>query len=142
MSSLGGLFCVYLQVDSVTDKRPVNLSIPSIHFPAAAIVSILHRLSGLLLILAFGAFLYALHFSLASPQDFDKVLAALQRPSCKIGIWILLSALAYHSCAGIRHLVMDFGLGESLKGGVLGARITLVCSVVLIVLAFFWVMSW
>jgi succinate dehydrogenase / fumarate reductase cytochrome b subunit len=129
-------------VNDVIDKRPVNLSIPSIHFPVTAIVSILHRISGLLLILAFGAFLYALHFSLASPQDFDKVVAALQRTSCKIGIWVLLSALAYHSCAGIRHLLMDLGVGETLKGGVLGARIALVCSVVLIVVTFFWVMSW
>lgn len=134
--------CIYLQVHSVIDKRPVNLSIPSIHFPVTAVVSILHRISGLLLILAFGAFLYTLHFSLASPHDFEKVIAALQRPSCKFGIWIFLSALAYHSCAGIRHLIMDLGIGESLKGGVLGAKISLICSVVLILVAGVWVMSW
>lgn len=135
-------FCIYLQVNPVIDKRPVNLSIPSIHFPVTAIVSILHRISGLLLILAFGAFLYLLHFSLASPEDFEKVVAALRRPSCQLGIWVLLSALAYHSCAGIRHLIMDVGIGESLKGGVLGAKISLACSVVLILLAGVWVMSW
>lgn len=110
--------------------------------PITAYVSILHRLSGLLLVLAFGAFLYMLHFSLASPADFDKVLAALHRPSCKLGIWALLAALAYHSCAGIRHLVMDLGIGESLKGGVLGARLALAFSVILILLAGVWVMSW
>jgi len=126
----------------VIDKRPVNLSIPSIHFPVTAIVSILHRLSGLLLILAFGAFLYLLHFSLASPHDFEKVIAMLQQPLCKIGIWIFLSALVYHSCAGIRHMVMDVGIGESLKGGALGAKLVLVISVVLILLAGVWVMSW
>lgn len=135
-------FCIYPQVSSVIDKRPVNLSIPSIHFPVTAIVSILHRISGLLLILAFGAFLYLLHFSLASLHDFEKVIAALQRPSCKFGIWIFLSALAYHSCAGIRHLIMDLGVGESLKGGVCGAKIALACSVVLIFLVGIWVMSW
>lgn len=126
----------------MTDKRPVNLSIPSIRLPITAYVSILHRLSGLLLILGFGAFLYTLHFSLASPGDFDKVVAALQRPSCKFGIWVLLSALAYHSCAGVRHLVMDLGIGESLKGGVLGAQLALVASAVLILLSAVWVMSW
>jgi len=135
-------FRIYLQVKPVIDKRPVNLSISSIHFPVAAVVSILHRLSGLLLILAFGAFLYLLHFSLASPHDFEKLLAMLQRPSCKFVFWIFLSALAYHSCAGIRHLVMDIGIGESLKGGALGAKLTLACSIALIFLAGVWVMSW
>lgn len=126
----------------MTDKRPVNLSIPSIHFPVTAIVSILHRISGLLLILAFGAFLYLLHFSLASAHDFNKVLAMLQNPGVKFGIWVLLSALAYHSCAGVRHLIMDMGVGETLKGGVLGAQLALASSVVLILLAGVWVMSW
>ncbi len=129
-------------MNSVTDNRPVNLSIPSIRLPITAYVSILHRLSGLLLIVAFGAFLYILHFSLASPHDFDKVLDVLQKPSCKFGIWVFLSALAYHSCAGVRHLIMDMGVGESLKGGVLGAQLALVCSGILILLAGVWVMSW
>lgn len=126
----------------MTDKRPVNLSIPSIRLPVTAYVSILHRLSGLVLILAFGAFLYMLHFSLASPSDFDKMVEALHRPSCKFGIWVLLSALAYHSCAGIRHLIMDMGIGEDLKGGVLGAQVALACSGALIALSALWVMSW
>jgi len=130
------------QVIRVSDKRPVNLSIPTIQLPVTAYVSILHRLSGLVLIVAFGAFLYALHYSLASPGDFDQVVAALQRTSCRVGIWVLLAALAYHSCAGVRHLLMDCGIGESLKGGVLGARLVLVASVLLMVLAFIWVKSW
>ena len=126
----------------MTDKRPVNLSIPTIRFPVTAIVSILHRVSGVILLFALGVFLYLLHFSLASPSDFAKVADIFSSLPCKLVIWALLAALIYHSCAGIRHLVMDMGVGESLKGGVLGAQIMLKVSIVLIIISFFWVMSW
>jgi len=126
----------------VTDKRPVNLSIPTIHLPVTAYVSILHRISGLVLIGAFAVFLYLLHFSLASAHDFAKVANMMKSLPCKLLIWSLLAALIYHSCAGVRHLVMDMGIGESLKGGVTGAKITLSVSALLILISFFWVMSW
>ena len=126
----------------MTDKRPVNLSIPTIHLPVTAYVSILHRISGLVLIGAFAVFLYLLHFSLASAHDFAKVANMMKSLPCKLLIWSLLAALIYHSCAGVRHLVMDMGIGESLKGGVTGAKITLSVSALLILISFFWVMSW
>lgn len=126
----------------MTDKRPVNLSIPTIHLPVTAYVSILHRISGVILIAAFAVFLYLLHFSLASPKDFAKVLGIMTSMPCKLVIWAFLAALIYHSCAGIRHLIMDMGMGESLKGGILGARLTLVTSILLIIISFFWVLSW
>ncbi|MNY70494.1 Succinate dehydrogenase cytochrome b556 subunit [compost metagenome] len=54
-------------------------------------------------------------------------------------IWGLLSALLYHLVAGVRHLVMDAGVGETLEGGKLGSKIVIVVSAVLIVLLGVWV---
>ncbi len=51
----------------------------------------------------------------------------------------LLSALLYHLVAGVRHLIMDMGIGETLEGGKLGSKIVIVISVVLIVLVGVWV---
>ena len=31
--------------------------------------------------------------------------------------------LTYHALAGIKHLIMDAGVGETMRGGVIGARI-------------------
>lgn len=126
----------------MVDKRPVNLDIRTIRFPVMAVVSILHRVSGVFLIAGFGVFLYLLHFALASPGDFAATVDILTSPVCKWLIWAVLAALAYHSCAGIRHLVMDMGIGESLKGGQLAASVTLAAAAVLIVLAWVWVWSW
>ena len=54
-------------------------------------------------------------------------------------IWASLAALAYHMVAGIRHLIMDFGIGETLEGGRLGAKVVFIIAAVLIILVGVWV---
>lgn len=126
----------------MTDKRPVNLDIGSIHFPVMAVVSILHRITGLVLIAAFAAFLYLLDVSLSSPEGFARAAAALQSTPCKIGVWAVLAMMAYHTVAGIKHLIMDAGIGESLEGGRLGSQLTLIIAALSIAAAGWWVYSW
>ena len=53
--------------------------------------------------------------------------------------WVVLSGLAYHFVAGIKHLIMDLGIGESLEGGALLAKLTVSVAALLIVLAGFWI---
>ena len=57
----------------------------------------------------------------------------------KLIAWGLLSALAYHSVVGVKHLFMDAGHFEELESGMLAAKAALVISGVLIVLAGVWV---
>ncbi len=83
--------------------------------------------------------LYALDLSLASEEGFEQVKACLTSPLAKLVIWGLLSALLYHLVAGIRHLIMDMGIGETLEGGKLGSKIVIAVAAVLIVLAGVWV---
>ena len=83
--------------------------------------------------------LYALDKSLASEEGFGEVKACLTSPLAKFVIWGLLSALLYHLVAGVRHLIMDAGVGETLEGGKLGSKIVIAVSVVLIVLAGVWI---
>lgn len=83
--------------------------------------------------------LYALDKSLSSEEGFAQVKACLTSPLAKLVIWGILSALLYHLVAGMRHLIMDMGIGETLEGGKLGSKIVLVVSVALIVLAGVWI---
>lgn len=83
--------------------------------------------------------LFALDKSLSSEEGFEQVKACLTSPLAKLVIWGLLSALLYHLVAGVRHLVMDAGVGETLEGGALGSKIVIVVSAVLIVLLGVWV---
>ena len=124
---------------AVNSQRPVNLDLRTIKLPITAYTSILHRVSGVILFLGIVVMLYALDKSLASEEGFAEVQACLTSPLAKLIIWGLLSALLYHLVAGVRHLIMDMGVGESLEGGKLGSKIVIAVSVVVIVLAGVWV---
>src|SRR5581483_3124942 len=97
--------------------RPVNLSLPSISFPVTAIVSILHRLSRILLFLGIPFLLWILNKSLRKPEGFDTVAHFFFIPWIKAIFWLFLVALFGHTLAGIRHLFMDLGWGETIRAG-------------------------
>ena len=124
---------------AVNSQRPVNLDLRTIKLPITAYTSILHRVSGVILFLGIVIVLFALDKSLASEEGFAEVQACLASPLAKLIIWGLLSALLYHLVAGVRHLIMDLGVGESLEGGKLGSKIVIVVSVVVILLAGVWI---
>lgn len=104
------------------DKRPINLDIGTMKLPITAWVSISHRVSGVLLFAFSALMVWALDRSLASEASFAALAGVLQTPVAKLMLWIGASALSYHALAGVKHLIMDFGVGESLEGGIAGAR--------------------
>ena len=114
--------------------RPVYLNLFEFRFPLTAIVSILHRVSGVLLFLSIPLILWALDASLDNRFSFAQVTSVLMHPLVKIITWAILSAFIYHVVAGIRHLLMDCHIGETKEGGRLGAQLTLALSIALIVL--------
>jgi succinate dehydrogenase / fumarate reductase cytochrome b subunit len=123
----------------VNKKRPVNLDIATIKLPITAYVSILHRVSGVFLFAGVAVLLWMLDASLDSQEGFNSISDIATNPVFQFVLWAVLAGLAYHTVAGIRHLIMDFGVGESLKGGQTGAKIALFVAIVLIVLAGVWV---
>ena len=122
------------------NKRPVNLDIGTIKLPITSYVSILHRVSGVILFFAVAIFLWMLDSSLASEESFNQLADSLNNPLCQFIIWGSLAALAYHAIAGIRHLVMDFGFGEdSFQSGRNSARVAVVVAIVVIALITWWI---
>lgn len=121
------------------DNRPVNLDISSYRLPLPAYASFFHRVSGILLFLGIAVLLWLLDRSLASPEGFESLRAASRGPLVKLLLWAVLSALAYHSVAGVRHLLMDVGLGESKQAGRTSTLLTFFISAVLIILLGVWI---
>ena len=122
----------------MNDKRPVNLDLSQFSFPLPALTSIVHRATGIILFVGIAILMYILELSLSSEEGFNSVKECLDGFFVKFIIWGIVSGLLYHLVAGTKHLLMDFGIGETLEGGILGAKITIVVSVVLILLAGVW----
>ena len=118
----------------MTDKRPVNLDIGTIDLPLPALASITHRITGVILVAGVAILLWLLDESLASEAGFNNAKALGDSFLAKLLVWGVLSALIYHSVAGIKHLIMDLGIGETLEGGQAGARLVIAVSAVLIVM--------
>lgn len=84
--------------------------------------------------------MWLLDSSLASEDGFNAVKTVFDSFICKLIVWAVLAVLIYHTVAGIRHLVMDLGIGETMEGGSRSARIVFAVSIILIVLvgAYIW----
>ena len=96
---------------TVNKNRPVNLDISTFSLPITAYVSILHRVSGVILFGVVALLLWALGTSLSSESGFESVKEVFSSPIVKLIMWASLAALAYHLVAGVRHLFMDAGIG-------------------------------
>ena len=124
---------------NVNDKRPVNLDLTTIKFPIPALASISHRIAGVALFVAVPMLLWMLDRSLASPESFAEMKQLLDSWFAKVVLFGILAAIAYHFVAGIKHLIMDWGIGETLEGGRRFATASFIVAAVLIVLAGVWV---
>ncbi len=124
----------------MNSKRPVNLDLSTIKFPLPALTSITHRISGVILFVGLIFGFWALDASLSSPEGFEAVRNAFEHNILvKLIAWGLLSALAFHFVAGIKHLLMDVNIGVELNSAYKKAQITVVASAVLVILAGVWV---
>lgn len=107
--------------------------------PITAWASITHRISGVFLFVAMAFLIWGLDASLRSAESFAALQQLLTGPLAKLVLLAISAGMIYHSLAGIRHMVMDFGIGESMPGGVRSARIVIVLTVVLTLLAGWWI---
>ncbi len=121
------------------NKRPVYLDVNPINMPLTAVTSILHRISGIVLFVGSAILLCILACSLESAKGFDDTVVLMQNGLMKFVVWGIVSALLYHLVAGVRHLLMDFGIGEELETALMGSKVILVVSAVLIALAGVWI---
>jgi succinate dehydrogenase / fumarate reductase cytochrome b subunit len=122
----------------VNTKRPVNLDLGKFHFPLPSIISILHRITGVILFVGLAFLLYWLDLSLNSEEGFQRVSDLLDGFIAWLILWGISAGLIFHFVAGIRHLLMDMGIGETLEGGRLSSKITIGVSIALILLTGIW----
>ncbi|RZI40550.1 succinate dehydrogenase, cytochrome b556 subunit [Herbaspirillum sp. HC18] len=96
--------------------------------PLAAYVSILHRISGVIMFVLLPFVLYLLDKSLTSEISFEYFKGYTSHPLVKLALVALVWAYIHHVCAGIRHLLADVHIGLDKEGGRKSAVIVLVIS--------------
>ena len=112
-------------------SRPMFLDLTKIKFPIMAILSIFHRITGVLLFFAIPFLIYQLGVSLSSPAAFNALQVSLFSGFTSFVLWVAVVAMSYHLLAGIRHMIMDLGFFEHLCS----AKVTAVVVLLLVVIS-------
>ncbi len=110
-----------------TDYRPVNINLLKIRLPISALTSITHRLSGIyIFFITFPLSVYLFKISINSNSDFINLLENLEN-NLYLSTFVAFSYLVlwYHILTGVRHLIMDKHIGESLKASRLSSILVL-----------------
>ena len=112
--------------------RPVNLPLPRLAaaMPVTAVASILHRVTGIVLFAGTLFLCYLLDLALTDEAGFARAAAIVDAAPGALAAWAILTSLAYHVVAGVKHLLLDFHIGDSLRAGQIGAWLTLALAAV------------
>lgn len=92
-------------------NRPVFLNLLEIKLPVAGIMSILHRVSGVLMFLATPLMIYLLDLSLSGEQGFAAADELVHGWFFVLVVFGLIWSLVHHLLAGIRYLLIDIDVG-------------------------------
>ncbi|HOY70013.1 MAG TPA: succinate dehydrogenase, cytochrome b556 subunit [Methylotenera sp.] len=106
-------------------NRPKNLNLLTIRLPINAVVSILHRASGVFLFLALPLFLLAFQASVHSAKSYAELADLLDGWFIKLVLIGLSWAFFHHFFAGIRHLLQDVHWMTSLQKARFSSRVVL-----------------
>lgn len=116
------------------NKRPVYLNLLRIRLPVGGVASIVHRVTGLLLVLLVVPALYVLQRSLESPAAYEGFIAGLRTLPGRLGLLLAVWLLAQHFFSGLRHLLLDIDIGVERTTARASAWLTFVLSALTVVI--------
>jgi succinate dehydrogenase / fumarate reductase cytochrome b subunit len=112
----------------MTHKRPININLFKIKLPLSAMLSISHRISGILIFfVVLPVTAIVLSFLYDSQDSYNNIVNFyLSNWIIKLFLISLVLIFQYHIFTGVRHMMMDFHLlEESLSSSFRSAVITL-----------------
>ena len=92
-------------------KRPLSPHLQVYRLPLTAIVSVTHRMTGVLLTAGLVLFVVSLAMIQDGSSSYAAMQGFIQQGWVKLAIWLMIYALFFHLCHGIRHLIWDTGEG-------------------------------
>ncbi len=113
--------------------RPVYLNLLQIRLPIGGLVSIIHRITGIFLVISLPAALYLLDLSLDNQANFLKAKDLLFSDLGKIILILLGAIFLQHLFSGIRHLLIDIDIGVGKHAARNSAWVTLLATLIFII---------
>ena len=112
-------------------KHPTSPHLQIYRLPLTALLSITHRITGV--ILSFGCLLlvWILAAAADSPAAYEAFVPHLSAWYGQLFLLGFVFALSLHFCNGVRHLIWDAGYGFELETVDLTAKIAIVAAIVL-----------
>lgn len=120
--------------------RPLSPHLQIYKLPLNAVLSITHRLTGLLLALGGLGVVAMLIAAAGGSQVYQVFYVAAAHWLGQVVLIAFTLALYYHLCAGIRHLFWDAGYGYELHTANVGSWLVMIGAVILTVLT--WALAW
>jgi succinate dehydrogenase / fumarate reductase, cytochrome b subunit len=115
----------------VTDNRPLSPHLQVYRPQLTSVMSISHRISGILLSLGMVVVVLWVLALASGPEAFERINSLLATPFGLIAMLVWTFSLFYHLLNGIRHLLWDAGWLLDLRGAYASGWIVLVASVVM-----------
>jgi len=117
------------------NKRPKHLDLLKIKLPLPAVVSIIHRISGVLLFFpGIPILLYGLQMLLTSQESFDVLQSYLSNSVVKLLLLLPIWLFFHHLFAGVRYLALDLHIGIALTQSRAGSKLVLAAGILLTLL--------
>ena len=90
-------------------NRPLSPHLQVYKLPLTGLVSISHRMTGVMLSLGLILFITMLYAILDGPESFASMQSLTGQLLPQLILWAFIYALFFHLCHGIRHLIWDAG---------------------------------
>ena len=120
-------------------KNPLSPHLQIYRWHISSLLSITHRISGVINLLALILIFFWLIFLSLGENNYQSFLLII---NSFIGKFILIGfswSMSFHLLSGLRHLVWDLGYGFEIKTANISGIIVIICSLVLTII--FWLFA-
>ena len=128
---------------ATSNDRPVSPHLQVYRLPITGIISIIHRITGVLLSAGLIFFVYIIYAVAGGSNTYAEMQTFMSQWLMKLIYWGFIYAFFFHLCHGVRHIIWDAGKSIERDSLVRYAIIELAVSLVLTLsaLVFIWARS-
>ncbi|MDP1663839.1 MAG: succinate dehydrogenase, cytochrome b556 subunit [Methylobacter sp.] len=123
---------------AINTNRPTSPHLQVYRLPLTGIISITHRMTGVMLTAGLILFVYVISALAGGADSYAAMQEVMNLWLLKLVCWGFVYALFFHLCHGVRHLIWDAGNSFELETLNRYAMIELVASLTLTLMTFVW----